>query len=510
MVAHAYTVAFQGLDARLIDVQCHLSPGLPSFTIVGLADKAVAESKERVRAALNAMGLALPAKRITINLAPADMPKEGGHYDLPIALSLLAAMEAIPLDEAARHVAMGALSLDGALSQIAGALPGTLAAAESERGFICPAVCGPEAALVGAVEVIAADSLLSLINHFNGRQALPSPEPREAEDDPAIVDLRDVRGQETAKRALEITAAGGHNLLMIGPPGAGKSMLASRLPGLLPPLSPEEALEVSMVHSIAGLIQEGRISRRRPFRSPHHSASMAAMVGGGRSAKPGEVSLAHCGVLFLDELPEFARSVLESLRQPLETGEAVVARINAHARYPARVQLIAAMNPCRCGYLADPAQACARAPQCGLDYQARISGPLLDRIDIQLETPAVSIDDLSLPPAEEGTAEVATRVAAARTRQIERSTKIDPSADNPLGRRPKMNAELDGPDLDAAATEAAITLLKRVAENLRLSARGYRRVLRVARTVADLDASESIDAPHIAEAARFRRAPLIR
>ncbi|MEO1330319.1 MAG: YifB family Mg chelatase-like AAA ATPase [Pseudomonadota bacterium] len=502
MVAHAHTVAFHGLEAKRVDVQCALSSGLPAFSIVGLADKAVAESKERVRAALNAIGLALPGKRITVNLAPADLPKEGAHYDLPIALSLLAALEAVPRDEIAGCLAMGELSLDARLNPISGALPGALAAAEDDRSFACPAACGPEAALVGAAEVLAAEDLLALVNHFNGRQALSPPRPAEAAPETGGLDLRDVRGQETAKRALEIAAAGGHNLLMIGPPGAGKSMLAARLPGLLPPLSPSEALEVSQIHSIAGLLSEGKISRARPFRSPHHSASMAAMIGGGRSARPGEVSLAHRGVLFLDELPEFARPVLEALRQPLETGEAVVARVNAHARYPARSQLIAAMNPCRCGYLSDPEMACSRAPQCGLDYQARLSGPLLDRIDLQLETPAVSPADLSLPPAREGTAEAAHRIGVARARQEARRAETGAT----------VNAELDGEALDRAAeaTEGATALLGRLSEKLRLSARGYRRLLRVGRTIADLAGADQVSEAHIAEAASFRRAPIRR
>ncbi|MEO1505693.1 MAG: YifB family Mg chelatase-like AAA ATPase [Pseudomonadota bacterium] len=506
MVAHAYSVAFQGLEARTVDVQCHLSSGLPAFNIVGLADKAVAESKERVRAALNAMGLALPAKRITVNLAPADMPKEGSHYDLPIALALLAAMETIPADETLTSASMGELSLDGSLNPIAGALPGALHAAQLDLTFICPFVCGPEAALVGAVEVLAPETLLALINHLNGRQALTPPAPAKAQPAASVPDLRDVKGQETAKRALEVAAAGGHNLLMIGPPGAGKSMLASRLPGILPPLSAREALEVSMVQSLAGLIENGQISRSRPYRSPHHSASMAAMVGGGRVAKPGEVSLAHRGVLFLDELPEFARPVLESLRQPLETGEAVVARVNAHARYPARVQLIAAMNPCRCGYLADPSQACSRAPNCGLEYQARLSGPLLDRIDIQLEMPAVSALDLALPPPDEGTAEVALRVLHARDRQAARNPAPSPEAPPPL------NAEIDGEALDEITeTEtSALDLLREAAEKLRLTARGYRRILRVARTIADLEGAQRVSRAHVAEAASYRRAPISR
>ena len=505
MVAHAYTVAFSGLEARLVDVQCQLASGVPAFTVVGLPDKAVTESRERVRAALNAMGLALPAKRITVNLSPADLPKEGAHYDLPIALALLAAMEVMPAEEPARFVAMGELSLDGALIGVPGALPAALAAAETARGFICPEANGTEAALVGLTEIVAGRSLLALANHFNGRAALPPPQPRPAAPIEGAPDLREVRGQEGAKRALEIAAAGGHNMLMIGPPGAGKSMLAARAPGILPLLTAEEALEVGMIHSIADLLQDGAAPRLRPYRAPHHSASMAAMVGGGRNAKPGEVSLAHRGVLFLDELPEFARPVLEALRQPLETGEAVVARVNAHARYPARVQLIAAMNPCRCGYLADPAQACSRAPKCGLDYQARLSGPLLDRIDIQIEMAAATPAEMRLPPAKEGSAEVGARVAEARARQ---RARLDAAGFDRLS----LNAEADGEALDAIvqAEEDALDLLGQAAEKMRLTARGYRRILRVARTIADLAGSDAVLRQHVAEAARLRRTPIAR
>ena len=505
MVARTCSVAFLGVTARLVDVECQLSSGLPAFQIVGLPDKAVAESKERVRAALHAMGLALPAKRVTINLAPADLPKEGSHLDLPIALALMAAMEAIPAGEAERLVAIGELALDGALRPVAGALPAALAAAEADRAFLCPASCGAEAALVGAVEVLAPRDLISLVNHFNGRAPLAPPSPAEPAPPGAIPDLSEVRGQERARRALEVAAAGGHNMLMIGPPGAGKSMLAARLPGLLPPLDAAEALEVSMIHSVAGLIENGRIPQARPFRAPHHSASMAAMVGGGRKAAPGEVSLSHGGVLFLDELPEFSRPVLESLRQPLEAGETVVARANAHIRYPSRVQLVAAMNPCRCGHLADPALACSRAPGCGLDYQARLSGPLLDRIDIQIETPAVSPGDLARAPAGEATASVAARVAEARARQAERYRRA--------GRAEvRVNAAADGALLDAVATPdpAGAELLDRAAERLRLTARGYRRAMRLARTIADLEGAAAVGRAHVAEAVGYRRAPLVR
>jgi len=505
VTSHAYTAAFIGVEAREVDVQCQLSSGLPAFNIVGLPDKAVSEAKERVRAALNAIGLALPAKRITVNLAPADLPKVGSHYDLPIALALLSAMEAIPSDESANYVTLGELSLDGALNPVLGVMPAALLAAEKDRGLICPEACGPEAAWVGAVEVLAPSSLLALLNHLNGRHQLAVPEPGEAVPDANAPDLLDVKGQESARRALEVAAAGGHNMMMIGPPGAGKSMLAARLPGILPPLSAEEALETSLIHSLAGLIEEGRVSMLRPYRAPHHSASMPAIVGGGKQALPGEVSLAHNGVLFLDELPEFSRPVLESLRQPLETGETVVARANAHARYPSRVQLMAAMNPCKCGHLGDPVMACSRAPNCGLDYQARISGPLMDRIDIQIEVAAVSAADLSLPPPKEGSREVAARIAAARDIQVRRYAEL-----NVAGLR--LNAHADGEVLDAVATPDAEgkKLLTEAAEKLRLSARGYHRVLRLARTIADLEISEVVRARHIAEAASYRRAPLIR
>jgi magnesium chelatase family protein len=498
-VAHISTVAFVGIEARDVDVQVHMSEAGSKevMAIVGLADKAVAESRERVRSALHAVGLALPNKRITINLSPADLPKEGSHYDLPIALGLLTAMGVLPAEEMAGHLAVGELSLDGALVPVAGVLPAAIKALELERTFICPLQSGPEAAWAEGLEIIAAPSLVALVNHLKGAQVLSPPVARLADESFNAPDLRDVKGQETAKRALEIAAAGGHNLLMIGPPGAGKSMLAARLPGLLPPLDAREALEVSMIQSLAGELKNGAIGRRRPFRAPHHSASMAALVGGGLRAKPGEVSLAHLGILFLDELPEFQRQVLDSLRQPLETGETLVARANAHIRYPSRVQLVAAMNPCRCGYLSDAERACTRAPKCAVDYQSKLSGPLIDRIDLHVEVSAVSALDLTLPPPAEGTAEVASRVAAARNLQRARY------ADEPV----RTNAEADGELLESVARpdEAGLALLTKAVDTLKLSARGYHRVLRVARTLADLEGRESVARPHIAEALSYRR-----
>lgn len=497
MVATVSTVAYLGLEARAVEVQVQLSTGLPRFTIVGLPDKAVAESRERVRAALTAIGLALPPKVITVNLSPADLPKEGSHFDLPIALGLLAAIGAADAEALSHFVAVGELSLDGRIAPSPGVLLAALHASGEGKGLICPVSQGPEAAWAGNVEVLAAPDLLALLAHLKGTTLLGAPQPGEAELTNRGPDLKQVKGQETAKRALEIAAAGGHNLLMSGPPGAGKSLLAACLPGILPPLTPGEALEVSMVASVAGELDGGRMTRSRPYRSPHHSASMPALVGGGLKVRPGEISLAHLGVLFLDELPEFQRAVLDSLRQPLETGTVSVARANNHVTFPARVQLIAAMNPCRCGHLGDPALACSRAPRCAADYQARVSGPLLDRIDLHVDVQGVSAADLTLPPPAEGSADVGARVARARAVQSERYN----------GHGPRTNAEADGELLDEVATpdEPGRKLLADAAAAMRLSARGFHRVLRVSRTIADLAGAEQVGRIHVAEALSYRR-----
>lgn len=497
MAAIVSTVAYLGLEARRVEVQVQLIPGLPAFNVVGLGDKAVGESRERVRGAIAAMGLALPPKRIAVNLSPADLPKEGSHFDLPIALALLGAMGIVDVETLADYVIVGELGLDARIAPSPGVLLAALHASEEGKGLVCPAAQGSEAAWAGSIEVVAAPDLLSLINHFKGHGLLAMPVPGEADEPMHGPDLRQVKGQETAKRALEIAAAGGHNLLMVGPPGAGKSLMASCLPGILPPLDPAEALEVSMVQSVAGTLTGGRLTRTRPFRSPHHSASMAALTGGGLKVKPGEVSLAHLGVLFLDELPEFQRAVLDSLRQPLETGMVSVARANAHVTFPARVQLVAAMNPCRCGHLGDAGLACARAPKCAADYQTKVSGPLLDRIDLHVEVQAVTAADLVLPPPAEGSVEIAARVAGARAVQTERYRDV----------AARTNAEAEGPVLDAVATpdEPGRKLLAQAAEAMRLTARGYTRILRVGRTIADLAGSQEVRRVHVAEALSYRR-----
>ncbi len=500
MISKISTVTFQGIQAEEVTVEVQISPGLPAFNIVGLPDKAVGESRERVRASFHHLGLSLPAKRITINLAPADIQKEGSHYDLPIALGLMAAMEVLDPLELSRYTALGELGLDGRLGAVVGALSAALNAASHNRGLICPAGSGSEAAWAGQLEILAAPDLLSLVNHFRGSQVLSPPllhavQPAALSPAP-LVDFCDVKGQSVAKRALEIAAAGGHHVLMIGPPGVGKSLLARCLSGLLPPLEPSEALEVTMIHSLAGLLPDNGLITQRPFRDPHHSASLVSLVGGGARAKPGEISLAHQGVLFLDELPEFARSALESLRQPLETGKITVARANNHASYPAQLQLIAAMNPCRCGYFGDLDRQCHRAPVCAGDYQGKISGPLLDRFDLVLDVPALKAEDLIANAPSETSHQVRERVKCALDCQKERYQKTS-----------FLNARVDGEHLNQITKldHQTTNLLTKAVDKLRLSARSYHRVLRVGRTIADLEGSEAVQYHHITEALSYRR-----
>ncbi|MBC9176883.1 YifB family Mg chelatase-like AAA ATPase [Pseudoroseomonas ludipueritiae] len=491
-IARLATFAFSGIETLPVEVQVQISAGLPAFTVVGLPDKAVAESRERVRAALTGLGLSLPPKRVLVNLAPANIQKEGSHFDLPIALAVLAAMEVVPREELAGFAALGELALDGTVGPVAGILPAALGAAARGLGLICPGPQGDEAAWVGEIEILAADDLRQFIAHLTGRQILDPPKPPglQPETAPGLC-LSDVKGQESAKRALEIAAAGQHNLLLVGPPGAGKSMLAARLPGLLPDLTPQEALEVSLVRSVAGLIEQGRISARPPFREPHHSASQAALVGGGPGAKPGEISLAHRGVLFLDEWPEFPRPALEALRQPLESGTCTVSRAAAHVTYPARVQLVAAMNPCRCGHLGDGPRECGQAPRCGEQYQSRLSGPLLDRIDLTIGMAPIAPGELARAPKGETSGVVAARVARARQAQHVRAGTT--------------NAEAP---LDALTTQAApeaLALAEKASAQLGLSNRGFIRCFRVARSIADLAGEGLITRTHMAEALAFRQ-----
>ncbi|TLU72893.1 YifB family Mg chelatase-like AAA ATPase [Lichenicoccus roseus] len=488
-IARIRSFAFSGIEAVPVDVEVQISSGLPAFLIVGLADKAVAEARERVRAALTAMGLSLPPKRILVNLAPADLQKEGSHFDLAIALGVLAAMEVLPRDEIAGYAAMGELSLDGRVNPVTGVLPAALGASALGLGLICARQQGGEAAWGGEVEVLATPDLLSLMNHFRGSQVLSPPALPGSAPTPHMPDLCEVKGMESAKRALEICAAGGHSLMMVGPPGAGKSMLAARLAGLLPNLTAAEALEVSAIHSVAGQLTEGKLIKRPPFREPHHSASQAAIIGGGPRARPGEVSLAHRGVLFLDEMPELPRQSMEALRAPMETGRTTVARAAAHVTYPARFQLVAAMNPCRCGYLGDASRECGRAPRCGEEYLGKISGPMLDRIDLCVQVQPVPIAEIARAPTGETTQVVAGRVEAGRARQHARQGGLS-------------NAEAG---LEALAVSALARMLaEQAAEKLHLSARGYTRLLRVARTIADLIGCIEVERTHVAEALGYR------
>lgn len=497
MLATTYTVAFSGINVLKISTEVQVTNGMPAFIIVGLADKAIAESRERVRSALHSVGLELPAKHITVNLAPADVVKEGTHYDLPIIMALMASMGVINPQQITDYFMMGELGLDGSIRSVSGILPAAVCAARSQMGLICPFEQGQEGVWGKPKALLTPQNLVQLLNYFKNQIDIPFP-PKEMIDATAnnYVDLNEIKGQETAKRALEIAAVGGHNLLMIGPPGSGKSMLARRLPTILPPMTQDEILEVSQIHSVAGKLKEGKLITERPYRAPHHSATTPSMVGGGSHSKPGEISLSHRGILFLDELPEFNRATLESLRQPLETGNITISRANAHVTYPARFQLIAAMNPCRCGYLGTQGHECARAPKCGAEYQAKISGPLLDRIDLQIEVPAVNPWELSSVSKGESSQLVQERVLKAKLFAQSRF-KGTPFTNN---------AQADGTFLEkiACLDVDALKLLQQAAEKLMLSARGYHRIIRVARTIADMAESENISKIHIGEALSFR------
>ncbi|MBV1787797.1 YifB family Mg chelatase-like AAA ATPase [Marinobacterium sp. D7] len=493
-LAIVHTRAQLGVDAPAVAVEVHLSGGLPSLSIVGLPEAAVKESRERVRSALITAGFDFPQRRITINLAPADLPKEGGRYDLAIALGILQASGQLKADGLEGYEVLGELALSGDIRPLRGVLPAAIACGQAQRVLIVPEANADEAVMTGHTRVLAVAHLLRLCEHLRGGEKL-APHQRGGALPclPVVPDLADVRGQLQARRALEVAAAGGHNLLFSGPPGSGKSMLAARLPGLMPPLSLEESLQVAAVHSVAGLPVVAACSGQRPFRAPHHTASAVALVGGGGRPRPGEISLAHQGVLFLDELPEFPRRVLEVMREPLETGEILISRAARSTAYPARFQLVAAMNPCPCGYFDDGTSRCRCTPDQINRYQQRISGPLLDRIDLQLQVPALSPQELLTPAAPgEASARVRERVLVARERQLQRQGKA--------------NRDLSGQELDrhCALDARGRELLSRVMAQHLLSARACHRLLRVARTLADLEGVNAIAQAHLLEALIYR------
>jgi magnesium chelatase family protein len=503
MVAKTKTFSFSGIDAAPVDVQVKISNGNPLFSIVGLPDKSVGESKERVRGAITSTGLSWPFEKITVNLAPADLQKEGGHFDLAIALGIMVEMGVLPQYLIDKYFIMGELSLDGSVNSVAGIISSAITANQMGCGIICPQANGKEAVWAGDVEIIATPDILSLVNHLKGEQILNRPENLQNFQNNKYPDFADVKGQEQAKRALEISAGGGHNILMVGSPGSGKTMLASRIPSILPDLELMEILEINMIASVSDKINDGKLITSRPFREVHHSCSMPAMVGGGAKIKPGEVSLAHNGVLFLDELAEFPRQVLDSLRQPLENQEITISRANSCATYPANFQLIGAMNPCRCGFLGDASKECKRAPLCGEEYKNKISGPLLDRIDIVVEVGQFDFfagheNNLKSESSEV----IKQRVSAVRELQKQRFSQFEE-----LQNISMLNSKIEGKFLDkfCKIDKDLQNILQNFVTKNRTSIRGITRILRVARTIADMENCEGIERRHLVEAISYRK-----
>ncbi|WP_322497369.1 YifB family Mg chelatase-like AAA ATPase [Candidatus Cyrtobacter comes] len=499
------TVSFCGIEPQIIEVQAQISSGLVAFNIVGLANKAIAESKERIRAAFSTIGLAFPNKRITINLAPADITKEGSHFDLAIAVALLTEMEIVPQEEVDSMMVMGELSLDASVIKVNGILPAAIKASEEKLGLICPKENGPEASWSGNDLILLAAKLIDVISHFKGSKAMEKAElPQNAPERKPLPDLADVIGQEESKRALEVAAAGRHHMLMIGPPGSGKSTLAKRLIGISPQLSSKEKLELSIISSLAGEMREGFLVNERPFRTPHSSASLASMMGGGRNAKPGEITMAHLGILFMDELPEFPRFIIDAMRQPIEDKVITISRVHNHITYPADFQLIAAMNPCKCGYYGFSDNTCNKMPRCATDYQGKISGPIYDRFDIQIfiQDTASLISKSDFAQSSEPSAIVLQRVEEASEIQAKRYQDVGIS----------KNSQLDGENIRKfiKLDYDAEKILKEMVVKFSLSMRGMNKLLKVSKTIADLDKSQAVNKFHISEAASYKSSKVLK
>lgn len=502
MISRVSSVAFDGIWAKEVDVQVAIAKGLPNFTIVGLADKSVSESKERLRSAFYNLGFSLPAERITVNLSPSDLSKEGNHFDLPIALALLGSMNIIDKEQLLNTIAIGEITLDGEIKPSNGVLAACMFALEHNKNIIIPKAQEAEAHIVhDKINVIPASNILDIVKHFKGHLNLNynpnnvSPNINTAEQQ--FTDLASIKGHTTAKHALVVAAAGGHNMLMIAPPGSGKSMLANAMGGILPPLTSKEMLETSLIYSVIGELKNKAFVTTRPYRAPHHSASLPSLVGGGSKAKPGEITLAHNGILFLDEFAEFNANMIDALRQPIENGEILISRVNSHVTYPARFQLITAMNPCRCGYFGDKERQCTKAPKCTETYQSKISGPILDRIDIIIEVAPVSIKEINTHTPQQTSAQVQQQVIQARQLQKQRYS----------GYGIETNAQASSEIIEQTAelTNDARELLNLSAEKFKFSTRGYFRIIKTARTIADLENSNKIGASHVSQAIGYRK-----